>query len=101
MSKNQYAFIDEFGAFGFNFQESGCSTHFIISAIIVDEENLLEVSEGVEIIRKKYCQTGEIKSSKISSNHRRRIAILNELKKLPFKCSFSYVTNERFMKIVD
>lgn len=90
----KYAFIDEFGAFGFNFDDPGCSTHFIVVAIVVDEKDLLTVSEGIEEIRKKFFQEGEIKSSKISKNHHRRISILNELKELPFHI-FSIVCDKR------
>lgn len=40
MDNTKYAFVDEFGAFGYDFSNSGCTTHFIISAIIVDRDNL-------------------------------------------------------------
>lgn len=94
MSNIKYAFIDEFGAFGYDFNNSGCTTHFIIVAVVVDENNLSDVAEGVEIIRKKYFQQGEIKSSKIGRNHKRRISILNELKQLPFHV-FAFVCDKR------
>lgn len=81
----KYAYIDEFGAFGYNFDNEGCSTHFIITAIIVDENDVSIVKDGVERIRKKYFPNGEIKSKSIGKNHHRRISILNELKVLPFK----------------
>ena len=80
----KYAFVDEFGAFGLDFDKIGCSSHFIITAIIVDANDLQLVADGVEAVRKRYFQTGEIKSSKVGSNHKRRILILDELKKLPF-----------------
>ena len=54
MSNKKYAFIDEFGAFGYDFDNQGCTTHFLIGAVIVDESNLSFVSERVENIRKKY-----------------------------------------------
>ena len=94
MSNKKYAFVDEFGAFGYDFENPGCSTHFIITAIIVDEEDLSTVSNGVEEIRKHYFQTGEIKSSKIKRNHKRRVVILNTLKKLPFHI-FAFVCDKR------
>lgn len=94
MSNIKYAFIDEFGAFGYDFNNSGCTTHFIIVAVVIDENNLSDVAEGVEIIRKKYFQQGEIKSSKIGRNHKRRISILNELKQLPFHV-FAFVCDKR------
>lgn len=93
MSK-KYAFIDEYGAFGFNFDAEGCSTHFIVTAIIVDEENLSTVSEGVENVRKEHFGQSEIKSSKIKKNHQRRVEILNKLKNLPFKI-FTFVCDKR------
>lgn len=94
MSNKKYAFVDEFGAFGTEFENSGCSTHFIITAIIVDEDDLSTVSNGVEMVRKRYFQTGEIKSSRVNHNHKRRMIILNELKKLPFHI-FSFVCDKR------
>lgn len=90
----KYAFIDEFGAFGFDFDNPGCSSHFIVVAIVVDENDLEAVTNGIEIIRRKYFQTGEIKSSKIGKNHTRRIAVLNELKQLPFHI-FSIICDKR------
>ena len=81
----KYAFTDEFGGHGYNFENEGCSTHFIVSAIIVDEKDIHEVNDAVQKIRDKYFPNGEIKSSKIGKDHRKRIAILNELKPLPFK----------------
>jgi len=94
MSNTKYAFVDEFGAFGYEFDNPGCTTHFIIGAIIIDENNLSFVADGVECIRKKYFQQGEIKSSKIGRNHKRRISILNDLKQLPFHV-FAFVCDKR------
>lgn len=94
MNNLKYAFIDEFGAFGYDFSNPGCSTHFIITAIIVDDDKLSIVANGVESIRKKFFQQGEIKSSKIGKNHNRRVSILNELKQLPFHI-FSFICNKQ------
>ena len=94
MRSTKYAFIDEFGAFGYDFSNSGCTTHFIISAIIVDYDKLTIVADGVEAIRKKFFQQGEIKSNRIGKNHKRRIAILNEFKKLPFHI-FAFVCDKQ------
>ena len=78
----------------FVLENPGCTTHFLIGAVIVDESNLLFVSERVENIRKKYFQQGEIKSSKIGRNHKRRVSILTELKQLPFHV-FAFVCDKR------
>lgn len=90
----KYAYVDEFGAFGYNFESEGCSTHFIITAIIVDENDISMVKQNVEIIRDKYFHNGEIKSNRIGRDHRKRISILNELKVLPFKI-FALVCDKR------
>lgn len=90
----KYAFIDEFGAFGFDFETEGCSSHFIITAIIVDVNDLHVVLDGVEDVRKRNFQTGEMKSKKVSANHKRRTKILDELRKLPFQV-FAFVCDKR------
>ncbi|WP_445430701.1 DUF3800 domain-containing protein [Chryseobacterium indoltheticum] len=80
--KQVIAFADEFGNNSFKFSSE--STHFIAAAIIVNIEDLDKFYNGVENIRAKYFQTGEIKSSKIKDNHTRRKIILNEIVKLKF-----------------
>lgn len=80
--KQVIAFADEFGNNSFKFKTE--STHFIIAAVIVNYEDLSEFYEKVEQIRKKYFQTGEIKSSKIKDNYKRRELILNEIVELKF-----------------
>lgn len=88
------AYIDEYGAFGFQFDKPNCSSHFIICAIIMEENEIPVTEEGLERIRKKYFQTGEIKSSKVKGNHRRRKIILDEIMKLPFHI-YLYVVDKR------
>ena len=53
MSNKKYAFIDEFGAFGYDFENPGCTTHFLIGAVIVDERNLLFRIFGKNISNKE------------------------------------------------
>ncbi|MEA4967561.1 MAG: DUF3800 domain-containing protein [Bacteroidaceae bacterium] len=79
------AFIDEYGAFGFKFDNLGNSTHFIITAVIIDDEKKEELEIQLENIRKKYFQDSEMKSKLIGNNHRRRNIILAEILKLDFK----------------
>ena len=89
-----YAFVDEFGSHGFKFEADGCTTHFIVSAIIVEEKDLYKVYQGVKRVSEKYFPNGEIKSSSIGKNHRRRVKILKELTPLPFKI-FALVCDKR------
>ena len=79
-----YAFTDEYGAFGWDINNSDVSTHFIITAIIVEETNVDQYRKCVEQIRKNHFQAGEMKSSKVSRNHERRKRILTDLSPLPF-----------------
>uniref|UniRef100_F4C8V9 DUF3800 domain-containing protein n=1 Tax=Sphingobacterium sp. (strain 21) TaxID=743722 RepID=F4C8V9_SPHS2 len=80
--KNMIAFADEFGNNSFDFENQG--SHFIVASVILSKNKVNELEEQAETIRKKYFQTGEIKSSKVGPNHARRIKILAELVKLDF-----------------
>lgn len=90
----KYAYVDEFGAFGFQFDNPTVSSHFIISAIIVDEDKINFIEAEAEKIRAKYFQTGEMKSKGISSDHVRRKRILGELMTLPFNI-FVFVADKQ------
>lgn len=81
---NVYAFTDEYGAFGWEIDNPSVSTHFIITAIIVKESDLADFEKGAEALRKKHFQTGEIKSTKIGKDHKRRLRILADLQGIPF-----------------
>ena len=82
---NIVAYIDEYGAFGFKFDKPHVSSHFIITATIINENDIPSVTETINRIKQKYFQKGEIKSSKIGRNHNKRKIILDELIKLPFR----------------
>lgn len=93
----KYAFIDESGNYGFNFQSEGNSTHFIITAVIVDKNKLPDLEKAVEDLRKKYFQSGEMKSSKVGNNDVRRLKILQDLRSLDFYI-LSLVVNKKKIK---
>lgn len=98
MENVKCAFIDECGSFGMDFSKKGNSSHFIVTAIIIDKNSTLELRRNVDNIRIKYFQNGEIKSSKISkSEHSRRIKILQEIVKNDFKI-ISLVVDKRKIK---
>jgi len=80
--KRVIAFADEFGNNSFNFENQG--SHFIIASVIMNQDELPKIQEQLESIRKKYFQTGEIKSSKVKYNHKRRILILKELQSINY-----------------
>ncbi|MBP1617956.1 MAG: hypothetical protein H6Q14_1783 [Bacteroidetes bacterium] len=82
--KNVKAYIDEFGNSGLDFDNLQNSTHFIVTAIIVDTESIPKINEDLEKIRVINFQQGEIKSSKVGDNDSRRIRILKEICSLDF-----------------
>lgn len=90
----QYAFIDEFGDYDFDFDKHDVSTHFIIVSILVKESNKEMVEQEIDKIRQKYFQAGEMKSSEIENNHNLRLQIVKELKDLPFTV-YAYVIDKR------
>ena len=89
-----YAFTDESGAFGWEFEKENVSTHFVITAIIVKEEDVLLLREKTEEVRKKYFQNGEMKSSSIGKNYERRRRLIADLLPLPFSI-FTVVIDKR------
>lgn len=88
MQPKYKVYIDEFGAYGFSPKAQNQTSHFILVAVIVQDEDCDGLEESVEEIRRKYFQSGEIKSSSLKGNengHRRRRIILSKLIGLPFK----------------
>ncbi len=76
---NRYAFVDEYGTNSLEIEKEGISSHFVVCAILLEESKLEESELHFESVRKKYFQTGEMKSSGIGTNHKRRLAIIREL----------------------
>jgi predicted amino acid racemase len=75
------AFADEFGNNSFDFQNQG--SHFIVATVITKTDNLDNLKSQVNEIRQKHkFQTGELKSSKVATDHSRRKRILEDIAKL-------------------
>jgi hypothetical protein len=91
----KYAYIDESGNYGFDFDKIGTSSHFVTSAIIINPENIDLVKSGVENVRKKYFGTGEIKYSNLKKDKDIKIfKIIMDINKLPFFI-ISFVTDKK------
>lgn len=91
-----FAFTDEYGSFGWRLDSPDVSTHFIITSIIIEESKVDDVRNQADDIRRRFFQTGEIKSKNVGKDHRRRKLILNELMKLDFTI-FPVVIDKRSM----
>lgn len=87
-----WAFIDESGQPNLDTSKSNVGEYYVLCAVLVSDENLSEVREHAERVRRKYRQTGELKSSAIDHNDSRRVQILRELA----EAHFSY-----FLVVVD
>lgn len=79
-----YAFTDESGAFGWDLAKDNVSKYFVVTSVIVKEQDIEKLREEVEKIRVKNFQKGEMKSAKIGKNTERRKRILGQLMPLPF-----------------
>jgi hypothetical protein len=88
------AYIDEYGNSGLDFSNPQNSTHFIVTAIIVDEKDVGSIEKDLETIRQQNFQTGEIKSSNVGKNDKRREKIIRELCSLDFTI-YSVVVDKR------
>jgi hypothetical protein len=83
--KNIIAFIDEFGTNSLAIEKQGVTSHYILCATLIKEENLAIAREQVQLVRKKFFQNSEIKSSGVKNKHHaRRLNILIELNKIDF-----------------
>lgn len=98
---SRVAFIDECGNFGFEFENSvasgGPSLYYIICAVVVKAEDINALEAETEKIRSKNgFQSGEMKSSLIGNNHKRRIKILTELLGLDFSLVILIADKQKF-----
>lgn len=84
-SKRMYGFLDEFGNFGFDFDKEHVSSHFIVTAVLVREDHIDELEIQVNKLRDTYFPKGEIKSSKLAKNDKKRFSLVRKLCELDFK----------------
>jgi|TARA_Y100000385_G_scaffold286964_1_gene350117 hypothetical protein len=94
MDRKFTAYIDECGNSGFDFESSGVSNFYIISSVIIKPEKIIKVKNEAEEIRKKYFQTGEIKSKGVGDDDKRRLKILKKISELDFKI-YAYLIDKR------
>jgi len=78
------AYIDESGNTNLNTEVKDVSQYFVLTAIILHEENAELVEEKIGEIRRKYFSGSEIKSSGVRRNIKRRIDVLKEINAINF-----------------
>lgn len=90
------AFADESGNNSFKFDSQG--SHFIVATVICNSEKVQDLEKQVDIIRQNHnFQTGEIKSSGVAGNHKRRLNILNDIVKLDISV-YAVIVDKRELK---
>lgn len=73
--QSRRVYIDESGDENLNIS-TGASKFYVLAAIVVAESHANEFLLALEDLRKRYFQTGEMKSSKVGANLDRRLKIL-------------------------
>jgi hypothetical protein len=76
-------FVDESGDEHLNIV-SGASKSYVLAAVLVRDEVLQSVIAAADEVRRRYFQTGEMKSSGIGNNVLRRKKVLQALSELDF-----------------
>lgn len=79
------AILDEYGTNSLNIEAKDVSTHFLLTAILIKEENLEIIKKEIDRVGLKYFQGSEIKSNKVKRKHfERRLRILTAFSKIDF-----------------
>lgn len=81
MNSSVHAFVDEYGDTSIEVEKRGVTRYFIITAVLVPDD-LETMRIRADEIRRKFFQTGEIKSSSVGKDDGRRLKILEEISEL-------------------
>lgn len=90
------AYIDESGNHDLVTEKDGASRYFVVLAILLPQSEAAALEAEVEIVRAKYFGAGEMKSSNVKDERRKRI--LDDLALLNFKFYAVAVDKERIDK---
>ncbi|MCB9600827.1 MAG: DUF3800 domain-containing protein [Sandaracinus sp.] len=92
------AFVDESGDPNLDVAAGGTS-HFAICAVCVADEELASFRTAAEALRKRYFQTGEIKSSTVGTkNRKRRLEILRAMADVGYRGYALVIDKERLRR---
>ncbi|WP_166961336.1 DUF3800 domain-containing protein [Yeosuana marina] len=94
MSK-KIGYIDESGDKSIHFEKDGVTTFFIVSAIIIDEDSVVQIREEFKKISSYFTQAPEVKSnSKSFRDFDNRINFLKKISTLDFRI-YSVIVDKR------
>ena len=77
-----HVFVDEFGDANLDTTKDGVTSTYILVGVCARDSDLQGVLHEAELIRKKYFQSGEMKSSSIGQNVDRRIEVLKRISRM-------------------
>ena len=89
------AYVDKYGDPNLNLDANDVSAAYVIAAVIVNADDATNLVIQLEEIRKKFFQTGEMRSKTVGKNDKRRHKILDELLPLNFRCMCLIVDKRR------
>ncbi|WP_026461211.1 DUF3800 domain-containing protein [Adhaeribacter aquaticus] len=82
-----HIYLDEFGNTSLNLEKAGTFSHFVLTALLIDESKLEQVRDLPKEISRRYFKRHPIRSSRITndeSGFQKRLDILQELRRLDF-----------------
>lgn len=91
-----HVFIDESGDEHLHV-DRGASRTYVLAAVCVQEKDLQAFVEAADLVRRSYFQAGEIKSSKVADNLKRRRVVLEKLCGLNF-WGLSYIVSKEHVE---
>lgn len=94
MRRSLHAFVDEYGNTSIMVEKPGTSDCFILTAVLIYDEELNGQRAATENIRKEFFQTGEMKSSGVADNDERRIRILRAINTLRIR-TFTMIIDKK------
>lgn len=87
--QNQIAYLSEWGNSELDFKKQGqvesISTHFIVTALLVNKSDLPEIIPILEAVRTRYFSGASIGSEAVGNDHEKRKQILEDLDEIGFK----------------
>lgn len=82
-----HIFVDEFGNTSLNLEKTGTFSHFVLTAVLIEEAQIEQARRLRSDISQRYFQGHPIKSSRIANDEtgfQKRLDVLKELRQLDF-----------------
>lgn len=92
--KAEYAYMDEYGDLGLDFDKGGASSHFVVTAVIVEGRNVSKLEGEVKAVRDKYFHGDEMSYSSAGNDELMHIKVLGDIRNMDFHV-FSLVIDKR------